>query len=252
MGDAVLLHTPQVKPGESRNLASPWKSGYRVIDKFGQVNYYIEHEKSQKRQLVHIDRLKLRRARADTREPRHSALPTSGRKPSNSGDEGWWDAVASPHEIEDSPRGASSAAPPPAVRRESCVADRRRAVSDAALANDVRRPHSDIPAATGTTPAVRSHVPSARGGGESGRHRVFEAGEREEPERVNDSEATTPEPGSGTVSSGAEESDTLGSSEETDSVRRSMPDQEADHYARITNSRRYPERDRRAPVRFSP
>ena len=77
-------------------------------------------------------------------------------------------------------------------------------------------------------------------------------GEREEPERTNDSEATTPEPGSGTVSSGAEESDTLSSSEESDSVRGSTPDQEADHYARIAESRRYPERDRRPPVRFSP
>ena len=65
IGDEVLLHDPHTRPGEKGKLASRWKRGFVVLDKFGQVNYYIEHQKTGRRQLVHIDRLKLRRSRSD-------------------------------------------------------------------------------------------------------------------------------------------------------------------------------------------
>ena len=96
VGDEVLLYDRQVKKGANNKLASRWKSGFKVIDKFGNVNYYVENIHSKKRQLVHIDRLKLRRSRdgnGSVPQPGAAALEIP---PPESDEGGWHDAEPSP------------------------------------------------------------------------------------------------------------------------------------------------------------
>ena len=59
VGERVLLYTPKVAAGEKRKLAMYWKPGYRVVQKFGNVNYLIEETTTGNKQLVHVDRIKL-------------------------------------------------------------------------------------------------------------------------------------------------------------------------------------------------
>ena len=62
IGQNIMLYTPKVSQGDKRKLAMFWQPGYIVIEKFGNVNYLIEKEGTQQRQLVHVDRIKIHRS----------------------------------------------------------------------------------------------------------------------------------------------------------------------------------------------
>ena len=283
VGDAVLLHSPQTKPGQSRKLASPWKSGYRVIDKFGQVNYYIEHEKTQKRQLVHIDRLKARRSHSPfctaplaprpsrrrsvsppgPRQPqpddRLSDSPTgpglqNNNSPSASADEDWRDAEVGADDREADDRGTARCAPQEGGRTGSLTADRSR--GGEASAESQRGPHSRAwaaPHTAGTAPPRqgRPRATCAAPPGERGESERFGAERQREDmsDRSAGSGGATPEPISSSASSDGEGSLTSSSPEESDAEAGSTP---SHHYERLTDARRYPARERRPPDRYSP
>ena len=59
VGDEVLLLDERVQEGQTKKLRSPWKPGYRIIEKIGPLNYRIEHPNRRGRILrVHVERLK--------------------------------------------------------------------------------------------------------------------------------------------------------------------------------------------------
>ena len=58
VGDLVFLHTPVIKPGESKKFKSLNKGPYRVKQKTSPVNFQIAHINNHKDiQIVHVDRL---------------------------------------------------------------------------------------------------------------------------------------------------------------------------------------------------
>jgi hypothetical protein len=58
IGDLVLLHTPQIKRGQTYKLARLWKGPYRILEKLGPVNFRIARVGSTTSTLVHANRLK--------------------------------------------------------------------------------------------------------------------------------------------------------------------------------------------------
>ena len=269
VGDQVLLFHPQIKPGESKKLSSPWKSGYRIIDKFGQVNYYIEHEKSQKRQLVHIDRLKLRHSR----EPRQRGQPQGSapmRERAALRDEGesWYDAPSPPlgtegiEPVSGGAAGASAPEPGPLGPDPGGIdaqlpapAARDRPSRSSGPAAAVGIPGLDQPAGIDSAPRKRDGE-QVRERGESGRARGVGPAGGSGAERTDRSDLTDDsslEPASGTdTSDGEGEEDTISSSAEENEESGSSSGEEPNRYARIADTRRYPTRERRAPDRYSP
>ena len=59
IGDCVWLHVPAIKAGRTKKFASLWRGPYTVIDKTSPVNYCIQLIGSNKRLIVHFNRLKL-------------------------------------------------------------------------------------------------------------------------------------------------------------------------------------------------
>ena len=74
VGQRVLLYTPKVSEGEKRKLAMYWRPGFEIVQKFGNVNYLIEEIATKKKQLVHVDRIKVQRSSIPTTD--HPRQPT--------------------------------------------------------------------------------------------------------------------------------------------------------------------------------
>ena len=252
IGDEVRLYVPGTKPGEGGKLASRWKSGYKIIDKFGKVNYYIEQTATQKRQLVHIDRLKLRRSTCSTEAIRRDGVVPVSRqsKPAHSQEE-WHDALPPPALREGAGHGnGAGGTSPPTVPADRAVRD--GALSGAPLL-DARAAGESGGASHGPGEGERAAVRSdgtqysgprvgkrAEGGDVDGVHR---------PER---SDSSTPEPASGSDSG---PSDSGSSTAPSDSESGSLSENEVGsevRYERVKAPGRYPSRHRRAPDRFSP
>ena len=229
VGDDVLLHVPHTKPGQKAKLVSRWKSGYKVIDKFGQVNYYVENQTTNQRQLVHIDRLKLRRSSSGKVKmcPQNGKASTAlaGRSsplPGSDG-EGWFDADA--------------------------ALPARQVTSDVSLAKSrepVGRQRSDPSQEQGGVEARKEEGMLARDSNETA----------DKLSASSPTESTTPEPASDSDSdSGTDDSRAVGSSGGAVTEGGTSAEEELGErhtYARLTDSRRYPSRVRHAPDRYSP
>ena len=260
VGDAVLLHDPHTKPGEKGKLASRWKSGYKVIDKFGTVNYYIEHERTQKRQLVHIDRLKLRRSRADG---------TTGRPHSSGARPGPVQVGAEANSGPDYPHSPPPSAPwggasGPAARAAARDEGRR-------VGLHATRPRDGPERAAGAAGEPRAGgEPASRGVSEPDTHRVRTAADDPVTPRASGhrgpsgaadrlgraaapgpsrTDSTTPEPASDSDSDSG--SEPLRSAVESGSA--SDEEDDPEHlYAQVEAPGRYPGRERRPPDRYTP
>lgn len=64
-GDLVLLINSRSKPGESKSFKDKLIGPFRVKNKFNDVNYTIENEKTKKQQVAHYNRLKPYRSRPE-------------------------------------------------------------------------------------------------------------------------------------------------------------------------------------------
>ena len=83
-GEYVLLHYPVVKVGHSPKLTNPWRGPYRIIKRLNDVNFQIEEISTQKRQVVHYDRLKRYHGTVPTVSNVQSRNHTTPNEPSQS------------------------------------------------------------------------------------------------------------------------------------------------------------------------
>lgn len=60
-GDKVLLYNSAVMVGTSKKLAKPWTGPYRILEKIGNVTFYVQEIGTRKTQIVHANRLKRHR-----------------------------------------------------------------------------------------------------------------------------------------------------------------------------------------------
>ena len=58
IGDYVRLHSPAMKPGQTKKFYLPWKGPYKVLEVIDDVVYRIENCATGKLQVVHMNRLK--------------------------------------------------------------------------------------------------------------------------------------------------------------------------------------------------
>ncbi len=58
VGQKVLVKLPFTKPGENSKFRQPWQDGFYIVAKAGPVTYLIKNQNTDRKSLMHIDRLK--------------------------------------------------------------------------------------------------------------------------------------------------------------------------------------------------
>lgn len=59
-GDIVFVYFPVKKVGRSSKLTSFWRGPYKILGKCSELNYRVDCGQRGKKQVVHVDRIRLR------------------------------------------------------------------------------------------------------------------------------------------------------------------------------------------------